>query len=819
MATALFAEDEASGERALRPGWRLVGVLVLAWALFHAVSLATYSWRDLPVQMAPPSRPAANGLGMAGAWHAYGFLMLFGAAAAWPVLGAAWLGGLMVCGRPLRWRPAGVVLTGVALCGLLQPLRAPLARWSGPEGVNIGGDPGGRLGEWLLDRTLAPWLGGLGSGALLGAVLLAGIVLTVGPRTLAEGYFTWQAFRLERRRRRRDAEALLEEEQEQLGQELQKRNRALEKEEARRRREEARAEAQRAREEDRQTRLTAKEEARRAREQAVREAQERRDALFEAQRLALEKQAEQKRRPAPTPEAPAPEAPPAPTAYRLPDVSLLQAPPPFVPGADNTEEQGRVIVETLEQFGIPVQITDVIRGPVITRYEILPAPGIRVNKITTYSDNLQMALRAVSIRILTPIPGQGVMGLEVPNPKPRIVTIREVAEGAAWRRAASSMALPLLLGKDVGGDDLIVDLAKMPHLLIAGATNSGKSACINSLLSGLLLSRKPDELRLLLVDPKRVEFMPYADLPHLVVPVITDPKKVAISLQWAIAEMNRRLKLFSRIGVRNIADFNTRDHAVQASFLEDDEIVTDPIPERLPYIVILIDEMADLMLVAQAEIENRIARLAQLSRAAGIHLILATQRPSVNIITGTIKANFPGRIAFQVAQKVDSRTILDAGGADALIGRGDMLFLNPSGSNLIRAQGAWVADAEVRRIVACLKEQGRPVYESSIKERLDKVAESEARDEFDEGGSAGEGAAAEEDADSQLLQQALAIIRETRRATTSSIQRRLRIGYNRAARLMDELEQRGYIGPANGSDPREILVDLEGEIPDSEGSG
>ena len=264
----------------------------------------------------------------------------------------------------------------------------------------------------------------------------------------------------------------------------------------------------------------------------------------------------------------------------------------------------------------------------------------------------------------------------------------------------------------------------------------------------------------------------------------------------------------------NIADFNARDRAVQMSFLDGDEVAADAVPDKLAYIVILIDEMADLMLVAQAEIENRIARLAQLSRAAGIHMILATQRPSVNVITGTIKANFPGRIAFQVTQKVDSRTILDTGGADALIGRGDMLFLNPQGSTLIRAQGAWVDDPEIRGLVSCLKAQGKPVYEAAIKERLDKVVATEPGDDFDGGGEGGEGEGTE-DADEQLLQQALAIIRETRRATTSALQRRLRIGYNRAARLMEELEQRGYIGPANGNDPREILVDLEGEMPDS----
>lgn len=826
MANSLFVDEERPEERARGLWWRLSGVLVLTWAVFGVVSFATYSWKDIAFQMAPPNRPPANGLGMAGAGYAYGLFMVFGAGAwlwtVWPLLA----GGLMVCGRPLRWRPLGMALATVGACGLTQAAGGALGRWAGPAGVNIGGDVGGRLGELLLDRGLEPWLGGLGAGVLLGVLLVGGLVVAIGPRVLLEGFYSARAYHAERRRLRLDQESLLAEEQDRLTRAMEKQNRVRDKEEARRLREAEREAARLAREAQRQARDTEREEIRQAREEAARVAQEKRDELFEAQRRAITDEAERKARrgpaaePPPAERAPEPEAAVIPADYRLPASDLLQPPPPFVATADNTEEQGRVIAETLAQFDIPVKITAVIRGPVITRYELLPAPGIRVNKITSYSDNLQMALRAVSIRILTPIPGQGVMGIEVPNGSSRIVAIREVVESTAWKRACGSMALPLLLGKDVAGEELIVDLAKMPHLLIAGATGSGKSACINSLLTGLLLARKPDEMRLLLVDPKMVEFMPYAELPHLVVPVITDPKKVAMSLQWAISEMSRRLKLFSRVGVRNIGDFNLRDRAVQTSFLDGDEVAPDPIPERLPYIVILIDEMADLMLVAQAEIENRIARLAQLSRAAGIHMILATQRPSVNVITGTIKANFPGRIAFQVAQKVDSRTILDAGGADALIGRGDMLFLNPSGSNLIRAQGAWVADDEVRKVVSFLKAQGKPIYESAIKDRLDKVADAEPGDEFEEGGAGdavtGDGDA---DADGQLLKQALVIIRETRRATTSSLQRRLRIGYNRAARLMDELEQQGYIGPANGNDPREILVDLDGEMPDSGNDG
>jgi S-DNA-T family DNA segregation ATPase FtsK/SpoIIIE len=352
---------------------------------------------------------------------------------------------------------------------------------------------------------------------------------------------------------------------------------------------------------------------------------------------------------------------------------------------------------------------------------------------------------------------------------------------------------------------MVADLTDMPHLLVAWATGSGKTVCMNSMLLGLLMSRRPDELRLMLVDPKIVEFSCYNGLPHLVVPVITNPKKVGLGLRWAINEMEKRYKLFARTGVRNIEGFNHRVIARQEELFGDgqpDERKPDEIPDKVPYIVIVIDELADLMLVDQAEIENSIARLAQLSRAVGIHMILSTQRPSVNVITGTIKANFPARIGFQVAQKVDSRTILDTSGADKLLGRGDMLFLPPGTSKLVRAQGAMATDEEIARVVDFLRQQGEPVYEMGIKEKLEKT------------GAAGD---EEEDSD-EMLDQAVDIIRETRRASTSSLQRRLRIGYTRAARIMDILEQRGVVGPPRGSDPREILIDLDGEIPDNSGA-
>ena len=489
--------------------------------------------------------------------------------------------------------------------------------------------------------------------------------------------------------------------------------------------------------------------------------------------------------------------------WTLPPLSLMAEPTGKVESDGTREEYLRQHLETtLKEFGVEARITNVQRGPVVTSFEVLPAAGVRVEKIANLSNNLALALKAETIRVQAPIPGKGVVGIEIPNGKSSVVFAREIIESPDWAESKDwrkgKVALPMLLGLDVSGNYMVGDLAGMPHVLIAGATGSGKSVCMNSLLAGLLMSRTPDQLRLILVDPKIVEFTAYKDLPHLVVPVITDPKKVGIGLRWAITEMENRYKLFAKCGVRNIKAFNTRPVAKQGDLFGIEEDEDDKkIPDTLPYIVIVIDELADLMMVAQAEIENYIARLAQLSRAVGIHMILATQRPSVNVITGTIKANFPARIAFQVAQKTDSRTILDAIGADKLLGKGDMLYLSPSSAKLSRAQGAWTADEEIDGIVAHYKEQGTPVYENKITEKIaSKSPDLPEQEEEDE-----------------LVSASVEVIRQTRRASTSSLQRRLRIGYNRAARLMDQLEEQGIIGPPQGSEPREILIDLDGETP------
>ena len=495
--------------------------------------------------------------------------------------------------------------------------------------------------------------------------------------------------------------------------------------------------------------------------------------------------------------------------YKMPNSDLLDPTVKQEKGMSSSEvsDTAKILQEALIEFGVEAKVTGVQQGPVVTCYEILPSAGVRVEKIKALADNLALKMHAKSIRIQAPIPGKGVCGVEVPNTSRLGVFFRDLVESDEF--SSSKNDLPLILGKDVSGKPMILDLSKMPHMLIAGATGAGKSVCMNTILTGLLMKYSPEDLRLILVDPKTVEFHTYNDLPHLVVPVITNAKKVSLGLRWVIDEMERRFKYFNQVGVRDLNSFNKRPLVKQKDFFDDDQdmIVENnnegDIPNRLPYIVVVIDELADLMAVAQAEIESSIARLAAKSRAAGIHMILATQRPDVKVITGTIKANFPARVAFKVSQKVDSRTILDRMGADALLGKGDMLVLPPGSDKLIRLQGAFTSDNEINKITDFWKHQGKPEFIKEIKDKIDKP--SVDLPEIEDGG------------DDEMIEQALEVIRQTKRASTSSLQRRLRIGYTRAARIMDLLEERGVIGPQDGAGPREILIDLDGDIPQNTG--
>ena len=507
--------------------------------------------------------------------------------------------------------------------------------------------------------------------------------------------------------------------------------------------------------------------------------------------------------------------------YQYPPLTLLKE--QVKPSSEDSDQEHlrnmEDLVRILGEFGVTVTPGEIHVGPVITCYEVVPAAGVRVEKIAGLDKNIALGMRAQSVRILAPIPGKAAVGVEIPNRHPTPVGMREILESEDWVGAKAE--IPIALGKDVSGKPLISDLAKMPHLLIAGATGSGKSVCINSIIASIVYRKSPKDLRLMMVDPKVVELKVFNTLPHMLIPVVTEPKKVPSALKWLLGEMEQRYQIFAKVGVRNIAGYNSRKKpapgAAPSSAAAEpqeqpgldgiepaasaEEIAA--LPARLPYIVAIIDELADLMMVAPAEIETSIARLAQLARAAGIHLIIATQRPSVNVITGVIKANLPSRIAFQVASQVDSRTILDGKGADTLIGRGDMLFSPPGSSRLVRAQGAFVSDEEVAEFVEFLKRNGPPKYAENVQNQIDDDAAANS-DNDEEDIADGEGAD-----DEKLYQKAMGVLRATKRASTSTLQRRLRIGYNRAARIMDLMEERGVVGPENGSSPREILVDLD----------
>jgi S-DNA-T family DNA segregation ATPase FtsK/SpoIIIE len=519
--------------------------------------------------------------------------------------------------------------------------------------------------------------------------------------------------------------------------------------------------------------------------------------------------------------------------YRLPSIDLLSLPDTTVKPTETKEEllaNARLMVQTLAQFGIEVAPGDITKGPTITRYELHPSPGVRLERIAALTNNIAAALKAERLNILAPVPGKSSVGVEVPNAVKTKVIMRDLLEAPEWQNTKAR--IPLALGKDVYGHPIIADLAEMPHVLIAGSTGSGKSVCINTIIASLVYRFSPDQLRFVMIDPKVVELQQYNALPHLVVPVVTDPKKVILALRWVVNEMEKRYQIFARVGVRNIKSFNERpkekplppqepelpltarrervEPGADGFAVEIDEQIVVPrdedivIPEKLSYIVVIIDELADLMLVAPADVEMAIARITQMARAAGIHCIVATQRPSVDVITGVIKANIPARIAFQVAAKVDSRTILDQVGADKLLGKGDMLYLPPGSGRLIRAQGALITDAEIEAVMNHISVQGKPSYEPEIHQALQKAQGSMGTlplDPDDEGGSE----------DDEILQKCIDVIRSEKKASVSLLQRRLKLGYGRAARLMDELEARGLVGPSKGAEPRDILIDLDGE--------
>ncbi|PIQ86270.1 MAG: cell division protein FtsK [Candidatus Omnitrophica bacterium CG11_big_fil_rev_8_21_14_0_20_45_26] len=470
--------------------------------------------------------------------------------------------------------------------------------------------------------------------------------------------------------------------------------------------------------------------------------------------------------------------------YFFPSLDLLASPSRDAqPVSEDFQKNSKILEDTLRDFGIEVKVVEVEQGPVLTRYEIMPAPGVKVTRILSLSDDLALAMKATSIRIIAPIPGKSVVGIEVPNSVTTKVFLKELLQSKEYRNNTHKFRLPLTLGKDTSGKSLVADLSDMPHLLIAGTTGSGKTVCVNAIIAGLLYSKLPDNLKFVMIDPKMVELAVYNNLPHMLTPVVTDIRKAAATLNWVVQEMERRYKLFAQCGIRNIQAFNARPQS------KDPELLKDDIPGHLAYIVVVIDELADLVMVAQDKVEGAITRLAQLSRAVGIHLILATQRPSVDVITGVIKANFPARISFKVASKTDSRTVLDANGADQLIGKGDMLFLEPGREKPVRGQAALVTDEEILALVDAFKKQGPPQYHEEIQN-------------IQEGKTVNYGHEKDE-----LYDEAVRVILESKQASVSILQRRLRLGYGRASRIIDMMEEEGIVGPHQGSKPREILVD------------
>ena len=494
-----------------------------------------------------------------------------------------------------------------------------------------------------------------------------------------------------------------------------------------------------------------------------------------------------------------PAAKAAPRTHELPPTDLLEPPEPFP--YEELAEKARVAAETLEEtfadFGLNVTVSEIDTGPVVTQFELDLEKGLRVNKVAALADDLAVALRVPAVRIVNPIPGKNTVGVEVPNDTRVMVRLREIAETAA---GADEMAIPIYLGKDVSGAPLVVDLAKMPHLLIAGRTGTGKSVCLNTLILSMLLSRTPEEVKLLMIDPKMVELSPYKTLPHLMHPVITDMKKAEAVLAWAVDKMEERYELLAQCGVRHLTDFNEMPRAAKLDKMGLSELheEADALTEKMPYIVIVADEMADLMMTNGKEVESHIIRLAQKSRAVGIHLVLATQKPTVDVITGLIKSNLPARISFQVASKSDSRVVLDESGAERLLGNGDMLYLTPGTSSLIRSQGAFVGGPEIDRVIDFFGDC-EPEYDATIEQATTGGGP----------GGSGEGGGLHGSARDEMYIEAVECVVREGRGSTSLLQRALGVGYGRAARMIDHMAEDGFLSGHNGSQAREVLLDVE----------
>ncbi|HWM23589.1 MAG TPA: DNA translocase FtsK [Chthoniobacterales bacterium] len=796
-------------------------LLLLGSGTLLFLALISYAPRDLPSwvpfsHVSPPNRPAQNFIGPFGAIIAGFAYLMIGAASYLLAVVLLGFGGAKLFHSRLRVTPRllWIVLFLVSGACLLQLQTRHLQGWR--AAFNIHG-PGGWVGYSLGKKLLQTWMGGVGSLILLSGIYVSSLILMTGLRpihivreTVAGMRSSMQKFgewQRNRRLRKADWKTRLELEKKEKEREQRQVERQLKKlgvpvpETA-------------------TASVLAEELSNRPKPKVVDTTALPEESARKKPSLAELRGNEKKAK-----------SPAGLTSqtwdaenYTLPGFDLLDAHDTEGRTAADPaelEQIQQILIETLAQFGIAVAAGDITKGPTITRYEVYPAKGVRVDKIVSLERDLARATSAERINILAPIPGKDTVGIELANTRKVKVTLRELLQSQDWEDAKTKSRLPLALGKDVYGKTIIADLAQMPHLLVAGTTGSGKSVCINALVASMIFRFTPEELRFIMIDPKVVEMQMFNALPHLAFPVVTDPKKVLLALRWVIDEMEKRYKIFAHAGVRNITSFNGRPAKKTQKELDElegaprdkgrdsarpsneeeirvpreDEIV---IPDRMPYIVIIIDELADLMQTAPADVESAIARITQMARAAGIHLIVATQTPRADVITGVIKANIPSRIAFQVASKIDSRVILDENGADRLLGQGDMLYLPPSTSRLIRAQGVLVTDEEIHRLVEFVSAQSPPAFDLAMQDKLQlssPPAEEEVTDE-----------------DEELVEKCLEIIRQEKRASTSLLQRRLRLGYTRAARIVDILEQRGILGPGEGAKPREILVDLDAAV-------
>ena len=786
----------------------LIAFTSVPLALFPLIALLTYDWRAISALNTPPE-PSSNWIGALGDGFAYWGYSIFGLAV-WIVPALCIIAALCVirgrCKRPIRRGLWSFALLSSISC-LLQVIGSHTNAVSAcAEHLNIP-NAGGVIGYLLMTRCLSPLLSDFGSAVVMIIVMTIGLIMTIGLRNIADALSClcdWAT--ADRPSRPVPAPTDQDDPQRPTMDEMAARYRAAQEAKAAAK-EAARAEKERIKAEKAalkgHTRLWG------AAEPPPVSPDSRNSLIDRLQSNAAPLKSGLSNNESGESSEAIDKGP-----YILPSLSLLNPLKKSTADHGDVGETTQKLIDTLMLFGVDAELAYTVQGPVVTKYALRLAPGIKYSAVTNIQDNLMGALHAKSLRIEAPIPGEENIGIEVPNRAPAGISFREIIESDAWRNFKGE--LPLLFGKDAAGKELVADLASMPHMLVAGATGQGKSVCLNAIINGLLMTKTPEQLKLIMVDPKSVEFTSYASLPHLIVPVITDNKKVVFSLHWAVAEMEKRLKLFARARVRNIYDFNHRVQFTQTDMFGGDPAVSSDMPKTVPYIVIIIDEVADLMSSNGKEVTPDIARLTAKARAAGIHLILATQRPDAKIITGTIKANIPGRVAFKTATSIDSRTILDDTGAENLIGRGDMLFKSKDGL-LIRAQGAWISDPEIANIIKFIEQHSNVQFDDRFAKKLGTIKEEEVDLFADPADDAAYAKAEAERAREQVkaeenasdFKKAVECIINTNRASTSHFQRKLGWGYNHSAKIMDMLEDAGIIGPQSGAGPRQIIMDQQ----------